>query len=121
MGNPFTRDRLLSLIAAPVIWGVHFVVCYVAVSLACDRHAPAATWIIALATLGALALIGYIVLINYRKWRLARRLAADHAGTMPDAALQAFFALNSLMLCGLSAIALMWVAYPAAVLPICAI
>lgn len=116
MHSVFTLNRLSSMIAAPIIWALHFLFCYLAVSLACAGVFPegAVGPAIAAATAASLALIAYITLLNYRKWRDNRGAPGE------EAAMNAFFALNSLLLCGLSAVALAWVAVPAAMLPSCA-
>lgn len=114
MRNPFTRNHLLSLVSAPLIWAGHFLLCYLLVSLACALGMPGAKAGIAMFTLLALALIGFSAWSNYRKWKFSR-----HGGT-PDAPLHTFFALNAMMLCAMSAVALVWVAFPAALLPVCA-
>jgi hypothetical protein len=117
MRNPLALDSLTSLVAAPTVWTIHFVVCYGVVSLECALDWKIAGWIIALATAGALVLIALIALSNYRKWRHARNAAATDDR---DAGSNAFFSMSSMLLCGISAITLIWVAYPAVVLPTCA-
>lgn len=114
MRNLLTLDRLTSLVAAPLIWAAHFLFCYVLVSLACAYGFGGTGIGIALATLVALALIGCIALANYRKWRRIRQAKT------PGTDIGSFFSLNSMLLCAVSAVALIWVAYPAAVLPACA-
>lgn len=114
MRNPFTRNHPLNLVGAPVIWAAHFLACYLFVSFACALSLPGARTAIALATVLALALLAVSAWSNYRKWILVRR-----SGT-PDAPLHAFFALNAMMLCAMSALALSWVALPTLMLPVCA-
>lgn len=114
MHNPLTRNTLPSLFAAPLIWTGHFVLCYGLVSLACSYGFAGARTGVGLLTAIALALLGAVAWFNLSKWRAVRHSKA------PEAGMQAFFALNSLMLCGLSAVALVWVALPAALLPPCA-
>lgn len=114
MRNLLTRDTLLSLFASPLIWTAHFVLCYGLVSLACAYGFAGARIGVGLLTVIALALLGAVA-----GFHLAKRRAVRHSKA-PDAGMQAFFALNSLMLCGLSAVALVWVALPAALLPTCA-
>lgn len=116
--NLLKLDHLASMVAGPVIWSVHFVVCYVLVSLACSLgwSTPGVAGMnfaelgIALVTLAALGLLGYTGAINMRKYR--------DAGADND--VSRFVALNSLLLCGLSMVAMVWVAFPALVLPTCA-
>src|SRR5690606_23299254 len=115
---PMTRDNLLSLVSAPIIWSAHFLFCYVLTALACTYGWRGTDAGIALATAVALALLAWAAAANYSKWQRARRAGAVEAAA--DGGLQAFFALNSMLLCGVSAVALVWVAFPAAVLPTCA-
>lgn len=114
MRNLLTRDRLTSLIAAPVIWAAHFLFCYILVSLDCAYGFPGVYLAIGAATLLALALIGWIAWANYRKW-----LAARGTG-QPGSDVGRFFSLNSMLLCVVSAVSLVWVAFPAVLLPTCA-
>lgn len=114
MRNPFTRNHLLSLVAAPLIWAAHFLACYLFVSIACALALPGARTGIAAATALALALIAVSGWSNYRKWSSVRRSNA------PDAPMHAFFALNAIMLAAMSALALSWVAFPTLMLPVCA-
>lgn len=115
MRNPFTRNHLFSLVSAPLIWAAHFLVCYLLVSLACALDYGGMRSGIAVATAIALALIALAGWSNFRKWTTARR------GASTDAPMDVFFSLNALMLCAMSALALVWVAFPAAMLPLCAI
>lgn len=127
MRNPFTRENLLAMVSAPLIWAAHFVACYVLASIACAYDFSGARLGIVLVTALALALLAGIGLSNWRKWNRARQthsanLRAAHAHH-PDQGgnnLGIFFAVTSMMLCALSAVALIWVAFPAALLPPCA-
>lgn len=127
--NTPTLKRLLTLVSAPIVWIVHFVVCYVIVSLVCASQASearvtglnvigsnfgglnAAELGVALATLVAGALIVSIAVANLRRWR-------DPPGPDPD--ISRFLALCTLLLCAISLLSMLWVAFPASVLPTCA-
>lgn len=111
--------RLLAMVAAPIVWTLHFVLCYVIVSLACAAGLTQ-PWLlgmdpaqagIAVVTALALLLLAWIALA---KWRTLRRVSQHD----PD--LDRFFALNALLLCALSTVALVWVAAPTLLLPSCA-
>lgn len=115
-------DHLASMIAAPLIWAAHFLICYVLVSLACTLgwseqqllgRNPAEIGI-ALISLAALALLGYTAILNFEKYRQA----PSDASSAND--ISAFIALNSVLLCALSTVALIWVAFPTLMLPSCA-
>jgi heme/copper-type cytochrome/quinol oxidase subunit 2 len=122
MQNFLNRNSLLSLISAPVIWGLHFLAAYLTVSLACAAAytqpllwgVDIVGWGVALLTLIALALLLYIAVINHAKWRRS----ADREA--PGTEINRFFSLCSVLLCVLSAVAVIWVAFPAFILPSCA-
>lgn len=127
MRNPFTLNRLTSLVSAPVIWSVHFVACYVLVSLACAYGFGGVGTGIAVLTIAALAMLAYVARINWHKWNHAQRPSHPSQAPRHDSQaehrapeLNSFFSLTSMMLCALSAVALMWVAFPAVLLPDCA-
>lgn len=117
--NTPTLKRLLTLVSAPTIWIVHFVVCYVIVSLVCASQALEARIIglnpaelgVALATLVAGGLILIIAVASLRRWR-------DPPGPDPD--ISRFFAMSSLLLCAISLLSMLWVAFPTSILPTCA-
>lgn len=115
MGSP-TLWRLLTLVAAPLIWFVHFVVCYAIVALVCASPLRqerilglhGAQFGIAVATLMAGALILLVAVIQWRRWRPG-----------PDAQISRFLAVNTLLLCAISLVAMLWVAFPTLILPPC--
>lgn len=117
--DSLTLKRLLTLVGAPIIFIVHFVVCYVIVSLVCALQLTDARVIglnaaelgVAAATLIAGALIVSIAAANRRHWR-------NPAG--PDPELSHFFAVNTLLLCAISLLSMLWVAFPTSILPPCA-
>lgn len=119
MRQSLTLQRLITLVGAPIIWMAHFIVCYVAVSLVCALQLTdsrvlginPAQFAVAVATLLALLLMGGMAAVQFRKWR--------HPSG-PDPEMTRFFAANTLLLCALSALALVWVAFPSVVLPACA-
>ncbi|GAB3540619.1 hypothetical protein GCM10027343_09950 [Noviherbaspirillum agri] len=112
-----TRNRLTTLVIGPTIWAAHFLGCYMIVSLACaSGHTDVIHPGIGIITLAALALLGYAVLQNFRKWRQAQQAQQAHA---PGADIAVFFSFNTVLLCALSAVALIWVAFPATLLPVC--
>ena len=105
----------MMLVAAPSIWLAHFTLVYVLLSLACASGAVASSPFgvgvlplgVAAATAVALSLIGGVA------WR-ARTLERPDDGSRA-----AWVARLSFILCGVSALAVAWVAYPAFVLPPC--
>jgi hypothetical protein len=121
MSNLLSRNHLVSLVSAPIIWSLHFVVCYTSVSLIClygwygrtFLGMSLAQWSVGVATALALALIGFTALINYRKWQHSSR-------DDPQGRMSAFFAATSTSLCALSVVAVVFVAFPTWLLPSCA-
>ncbi len=110
-----SRPRSLSsLTGAFVVWSTHFLLCYIAVSLACIYGWSGARLAVAAFTCIALVLLAWMGWRHYRLWQAARRPGAT------DAALPAFLSLVAMMLCALATLALVWVALPAALLPTCA-
>lgn len=127
MLNPLTAKSLLSLVIAPCIWAVHFLACYMLVALACIYGFSGSDAGVALLTAIALPAIIYIAWLNWKEWKKIRQAhdktasAASAIGSDHDELeIAAFFPLTSLMLCALSIVALVWVAFPAAMLPQCA-
>lgn len=122
MRNPLQRDHLLSLAGAPIIWTVHFLLCYAIVSIACSHgFAHGRLFGLNMVDLGigvtnvaALALLAWSGLGNYRKWRCLRAAGAGKGD------ISRFFAINAMLLSGLSIITLSWVAFPTLMLPPCA-
>lgn len=114
-----TLKRLLTLVGAPLIWMLHFVVCYAIVSLVCASQLArtrviglnAAELGVALATLVAGTLIVGLAVAKWRRWR-------NPPGPDPD--VSRFFAIATLLLCGISLLSMLWVAFPTSVLPTCA-
>ncbi|UVW29270.1 hypothetical protein [Massilia sp. H6] len=114
-----TFRRLLTLAGAPLVWMVHFLACYVIVSLACASSLhevrvmglSAVQLGIAASTLVAGALIVMIAAPRLRDWR--------HP-TGPDPELSRFFAISTLLLCAISLLSMLWVAFPTSMLPTCA-
>lgn len=110
------RDHLLSMAAAPIIWAGHFLACYVSAALACALAwsevrvlgmAPALAAMLA-ATVVALALLGASAARNLEK---VRHVHGDQ--------LSGFMALSALLLGLVSVVAVVWVAFPATLLPAC--
>jgi hypothetical protein len=108
-------DRPRSLAAAPIVWLAHFVAVYALASLACPAAARLSLspfglslTVIVLLTVVGIALSGYALGANLRKWR-------DPA--TDDVA--AFLARTNVLLHGLGMVGMLWVALPAFLLPSC--
>lgn len=117
--NNSKDNRLIGLALPPALWAAHFVLSYAAVSLACAYHVPRlfgldpAKLVIALATIVVLLLLAHAGRTHYRLWQVAG------ARNENDSAMRRFFAITSLMLCVLSAAAVMLTGLPALLLPSC--
>lgn len=106
-------SALLQMLTAPVIWFAHFVVLYGTEALVCTpslANPGAMTWITIVATLAALGALGAFAVHLMRN--PARTVPADGAATLLHVA--------SLLLALLSALAVIWVALPTMILPVCA-
>jgi hypothetical protein len=112
-----TRSRpisdFLQILAGPAIWFAHFTLLYGAEALICTPpFAPPSMmiWISVAATLAALGALGVFAAYTVRRTAEAARSHSDAA----------FLRVGSLLLALLSAIAMIWVALPTAILPVCA-
>ena len=119
-----TGTDLWQVIAAPIIWAVHFLFCYVFAAIYCeklgrDASLDIATWVIVGATGLALLLIG---LSTLRLWRVRGRSLTDddfeYEHNTPEER-HRFLSHVALMLCVLSAVAVLYVAIPMLYLTSC--
>jgi|TARA_R110000751_G_scaffold117872_1_gene218171 hypothetical protein len=111
-----TQDNLWTLIAAPTIWGFHFLSSYGLSAFRCAPNADPFEQIagtrltIGLVTLLSLGLIGLIVRRSWREWR------ADGGGFRNNqdtpAARERFLEFSTLLLAGLSFVAVVFEALP---------
>lgn len=124
MRLPPRSDSLLAMVAGPIVWTLHFLACYLTVSLACAAGQQRLVLPgIATATAASLVLLAGICLAAWRRWRAGRGSEHGQGAQQEqgrDAAVAPFFALVTLMLSVLSAVAVLWVALPGAMLPACA-
>lgn len=117
MRNPFRVGNPFYLCIAPVVWSIHFLCCYLLASLACGLiSAETAVRGIAVVTAIALGLLGYVAWTCNRH-RTQRRQVALPSKTDPASA--DLTTRVTIGLCALSALTLLWVAYPSLVLPAC--
>ena len=106
----------MRLLIAPGVWLAHFTFAYVMVSLVCAAGAAEREILgiavvplaVGAATVAACALFLVQGVIDYRRWRSL------------DDRTRAFTSIVSVLLCGLSALGVLWVAFPVFVLPPCA-
>jgi len=119
-----TGTDLWRVIFAPGVWAVHFLFCYVFAAVYCEklgRDAPLdlATWVIVGATVVALGLIG---LSTLWLWRVRGRSLTDDDFEFEHNNAEErhrFLSHVALMLCVLSAVAVLYVAIPMLYLTSC--
>lgn len=113
---PFRGRALLPMVIGPTVWAFYFLVAYAGAAIVCERWPASldtARWI--LLAIGILAASGVALTSTVAgiSWRqdLAR---IDHGGTGDDstAARRAFLAFATLLLGGLSVIAILYTAAP---------
>ncbi|MER0238554.1 hypothetical protein [Fulvimarina sp. MAC8] len=112
-----TRDNLITLIAPPTIWALHFLASYLIASVDCAPNEAIfeeiafARWLILGLTVLALLLIALIFRRSYSEWR------GHGSGTVNDEdtpiARERFLEFSTILLAGLSFIAVIFVALPA--------
>ncbi|KQT52704.1 hypothetical protein ASG43_19895 [Aureimonas sp. Leaf454] len=118
-----TRDTLWTLITAPTVWAVHFVLCYVFAAYECAPNdaifqpIEVSRYAIAGFTLVALVIIGYVGLRGLREWR-SNEGSFPHADDTPEDR-ERFLEFSSVLLAALSFIAVLFVALPALLLVDC--
>jgi hypothetical protein len=115
---------LWRVIAAPIVWAFHFLFCYVTVAIYCEKTGRAASLgdmriAVAAATVVALAAIGWS---SHTLWRVRGRSLTDNdfefEHNTPEER-HRFLSHVALMLCVLSAVAVLFVALPAFTLSTC--
>ena len=113
---PREVESLWTLFTAPTVWAIHFVVCYAAVAVYCAKAATFgvdfATVRLALAgfTVVALAVIVLSAYLAWRQWGFGSGDPPHDEATRKDRALFQGFA--TLLLSGLSFVAVVYVAIP---------
>lgn len=107
-------ETLWTLFTAPVIWAFHFLLCYVAAAVWCAKRGDTGFGMlqagIAAATLLAVVLITLSALLAWRQWGFGMQDPPHDEATAHDRSLFQGFA--TLLLSGLSIIAVLYVALP---------
>jgi hypothetical protein len=113
---PAEIETLWTLFTAPVVWAGHFVICYVAVAIHCEK---ALVWDIdfstvrialGLFTLMALAMIVLSAYLAWRQWGFGASEAPHAEPTDRDR--RRFQGFATLLLSGLSFVAVFYTAIP---------
>lgn len=121
---PREIETLWTLFTAPVVWAAHFLVCYVGVSVFCAKHAQLAFGFaavragVAAATVVALLLIFLSAYLAWRQWGFGIHDPPHDDSTAHDRRLFQGFA--TLLLSGLSFVAVIYVAMPILFIAECA-
>ncbi|MGW9229591.1 hypothetical protein ACWGPT_01835 [Pseudorhizobium sp. NPDC055634] len=113
---PREIETLWTLFTAPAVWALHFILCYVAVAIYCEK---AGEWYIGFGTvrlvLGAITILALamIVLSSYLAWRQWGFGSGDPPHDQPTAEdRRRFQGFATLLLYGLSFVAVVYVAIP---------
>lgn len=119
-----TGTDLWRVIAAPIVWALHFLFCYVYAAIHCEkagRDAPLGDVRIVIAIATCVAL-GAIALSTWHLWRVRGRSLTDNDfefdHNTPEER-HRFLSHVALMLCVLSAVAVLYVAIPVFYLSSC--
>lgn len=108
-----TRETLWILTVSPTIWAAHFLLCYLTAAIWCakvaGRDGPLGPvrWIVAAYTLAALAGIGLTAWRGFRRHRFGTAAAPHDFDTPADR--HRFLGFATLLLSGLSAVAVIYV------------
>lgn len=120
-----TRANLITLITAPTVWAIHFIVCYVAAATHCAKAMADARvmtgpfWpdltearvVIAAATAAALVAIAFASRQAWVHWGDGDADPPFDDATIDDR--QQFLGFATILLCGLSALGVIFAALPA--------
>lgn len=122
--NVIDRDSLIGMVASPLVWVAHFLICYIVVALACafgfgaEAGGEWGTVRIALVifSAGAVLVIAGLTLLAYRRWRQSggSEPPQDHRQER-----HRFMSMAGLMLSVLSGIAVVYESIPLLMLPLC--
>lgn len=118
----FRRDtaNMWTLITPPTVWALHFLFCYVASAIVCAKAPallPELRLAIAAATALALGLIAAAGVQAHRHWGFGDDLPPHDEATDEDR--QHFLGFATLLLVGLSAVAVIFGALPALLVAEC--
>ena len=111
---PKQIESLWTLFTAPVVWALHFLICYVLAAVWCAKRGGTGFGVvqggIAAATLLALAMIVLSAWLAWRQWGFGSQDPPHDDPTAHDRTLFQGFA--TLLLSGLSFLAVLYVALP---------
>lgn len=121
-GPPERRESLWWLTASPVLWALHFLACYLTAAIWCAKAGRAAElgWVrgaVAAYTAAALAGIGWTLLQGLRRHRHGAATVPHDFDTPGDR--HRFLGFATLLLSGLSAVAVIYAALVAIFIGTC--
>jgi hypothetical protein len=117
------HQSLLLLTASPVVWAVHFLLCYITAAIWCEKLAglDKSLWEVRLAiaayTVVALVVIGTVGWIGYRRHSFGSADLPHDDDTPEDR--HRFLGFSTLLLSGLSAVATLYAALVAVFIGSC--
>lgn len=120
---PERNESLWMLTAGPTVWALHFLACYITAAVWCAKVASRAAalggtrWAMAAYTVLALALIGYFGWRGLRQHRWGSAHAPHDQPTAADR--HRFLGFSTMLLCGLSFVAVIYVAFAVALIGTC--
>lgn len=121
--NVIDRDSLLGMVASPLVWASHFLVCYVLVAVACafgfasaEGHWGVVRIVLIIVSVVAVAIIAGLALLAARRWRQS---GGSGRPETPEESRHRFMSVAALLLSFLSGIAVAYTAVPLFVLPTC--
>jgi threonine/homoserine/homoserine lactone efflux protein len=113
---PREVETLWTLFTAPTVWALHFLVCYVVMAIYCAKPGFLGLgfndyrWILGAFTLVSLAFIVFAGYLAWRQWGFGSGDPPHDAPTQHDRRLFQGFA--TLLLCGLSFVAVFYTSIP---------
>lgn len=122
--NVIDRDSLIGMVATPLVWAAHFLVCYILVAVGCAfgfASAAEGEWglvrvTLVVVTAVALAIIVGLTILAYRRWLQSGGSRRPEGG---EESRHRFMSVAALLLGVLSGIGIVYVAVPLFVLPVC--
>ncbi|WP_416357099.1 hypothetical protein ACLNGM_02840 [Aureimonas phyllosphaerae] len=118
-----TRDSLITMIATPTVWALHFLFCYIAAAVVCAPNTNIFEPIggvratIAVATFASLVFCWFAGIRAWREWKQAGGKPPHDKPTDDDRERQ--MELASVLLSGLSFLAIIFTALPALLVADC--
>jgi hypothetical protein len=111
---PREVESLWTLFTAPVVWAAHFLICYVLAAVWCAKRGDSGFGVvqvgIAAATLAAVAMILFAAWLAWRQWGFGTHDPPHDDPTARDR--RRFQGFATLLLSGLSLVAVLYVALP---------